>query len=91
MPGRVAAEIGSQRSQMPSTRISAMEDTNSGTPVRDRLPTLLTPSGQRPARIAAYTPAPMDSGTTMTKATAASFRELSKALPTNGATGLRKV
>ena len=68
-----------------------MEDTNSGTTVSDRLTTLIARSCQRPARIAAYTPAPMDNGTTMTKATAASLSELSRALPTNGATGARKV
>ena len=53
VPGRVAAEIGSQRSQMPSTRINAIEETNSGTTVNDRPATLITRSCQRPARIAA--------------------------------------
>ena len=66
-----------------------MEETNSGTTVSDRPPSVISLSCQRPRRRAASMPAPMDSGMTMAAVIAASARDLPSACQMNGATGLR--
>ena len=66
-----------------------MEVTNSGITAIAIPPTPITRSCHRPTRAAAYTPAAIDSGTTSTNATAASFTEFPSAPSTYGATGAR--
>ena len=69
--------------------MSTIPDTNSGTVVADRPTTEMTRSGARPKFSAATTPPKMPSGTTITKASAPSLSEFTRALTTNGSTGVR--
>ena len=66
-----------------------MPETNSGTTVTESPVRVMTRSSQRPTFSAATTPPAIASGTTMTKATAASLRELISAVAMKGATGAR--
>ena len=80
---------GSHFSVTPNTTISTMPDTNSGTLDSESPVTEIVRSMPRPAYRAAITPPMMPSGTTTTKASAASLTELISAALMNGSTDVR--
>ena len=80
---------GSHFSSTPNTTSSTIPDTNSGTVDSDSPVTEMTRSVPRPACSAAITPPRMPSGTTITKASAASLTELISAARMKGSTADR--
>ncbi len=74
-------------SPIANTTISTIPETNSGTVDSDRPVTLMVRSTARPRFMAATTPPMMLSGTTSTKATAASLSDRTRAGPRNELTG----
>src|SRR6266516_2700798 len=89
LPSGAWAVTGSSRSFTANTRITTMLQTNSGTTVADRPPTVTSRSSGRPSASPATTPPRTPSGTTSTNATSASFSELSSAGPSSDDTGTR--
>ena len=85
----MAAVIGSTFSQMPKTMIRTTPVTNSGTAASERPPVVMIRSTGLPTLSAAAMPPMRLSGTTITKARAASLREFSRAEVMNGRTGWR--
>ena len=81
--------MGSQRSHTPNTRISTIDETNSGITVADKPAMLMVRSSQRPACMADHTPPAMPSGTTTINASRPSLAECARASAINGATGSR--
>ena len=61
---------------MPNTRISTIDETNSGTTVADNPAMLIVRSSQRPACMADHTPPAMPSGTTTMNASRAELRRM---------------
>ena len=78
-PAGALAVTGSTFSAMPKTTMSTIPETNSGTVDSDRPATLMLRSTALPRFSAARTPPRMLSGTTITKATAASLSERPRA------------
>jgi hypothetical protein len=88
-PAGAFALTGSHFSPIANTTMSTMPETNSGTVDSDRPATLIVRSTALPRERAARTPPTMASGTTITKATAASLSECSSAGTRNVLTGAR--
>ena len=82
------AEIGSTFSQIPNTRIRKIPDTISGVTVADVPATTISRSELLPTCRAAYTPAKMPSGTTITNASIASLSECPSAVNSSGLTAV---
>ena len=88
-PAPADADTGSHLSETAKMMITTIPDTNSGTVAADSPSTEMIRSVARPYLSAASTPPRIPSGTTITKASAASLTEFTSAAWTYGSTADR--